>query len=258
MTEQRNWREYWERTAAEAASDVEFDRGTSARDPQLDLLARKELLEFIAPRPTDTLFDAGCGTGANLALPADKVKQVFAMDDSAGALSRCARRIEELNLANVTLFQGSVTHLPLGAESVDRVICMSVLQYLDDDDSYEALREFARVLRPGGELILHVKNLASLYLASLRAAKHVKTALGMRTKMEHVRTFGWYVTALRACGFELATYNSFNLLVLEGMPRKLLTMIQRVELSHRSGPIFGNRVARRLGADLKLRARRLS
>lgn len=258
MPEKSNWRDYWERTAAAPVSDVEFDRGTSTRDHHLDLLAREELLEFIAPQPTDTVFDAGCGTGVNLALLADKVKRIYAMDYSAGALDRCARRIQERGIQNVSLFQGSITHLPLGPESVDRVICMSVLQYLDASDSYAALREFARILRPGGELILHVKNLASLYLATLRAAKRLKAAIGIPTKMEHVRTFAWYVNALRTCGFELIYYNSFNLLVVEGMPRKLLAMIQRVELEHRHGPLIGNRVARRLGADLKLRARRSS
>jgi len=71
---------------------------------------------------------------------------------------------------------------------------------------------------PNGELILHVKNLASLYLSTLRLAKKVKAALGRTTKMEYVRSFSWYVRALEAANFELVAYNSFNLLVIESMP----------------------------------------
>ena len=48
---------------------------------------------------------------------------------------------------------------------MDRVLCTSVLQYLDDAQLRAAFREFARILKKDGTLVLHVKNLASLYLS---------------------------------------------------------------------------------------------
>lgn len=257
MTKQKNWKDFWERNAEQDLSNVEFDRGVSSRDVGLDLLAREELLEFIDPQSSETVLDAGCGTGTNLELLSGKVRHIVATDYSVGAMHRCSRRAEEMGASNVSLFCSAVTHLPIRSQSVDRIICMSVLQYVDDDDAHRALGEFARVLRADGELILHVKNLASMYLSSLRAAKRLKAVLGRPPKMEYVRTFSWYVTLLRSCGFETVAYNSFNLLVVEGMPRRLLAKIQRMELEHRNGRFFGNRIARQLGADLKLKARLL-
>lgn len=255
MTGPGDWREFWERKAEQRLSDVEFDRGVSGRDDLLELLAREELLEFIDARASDTVLDAGCGTGVNLQLLAEKVQHIFAMDYSDGAIKRCGRRTRERGISNVSLFQSTVTNLPIRSQAIDRIICMSVLQYVDDNNARRALREFARVLRPDGELILHVKNLASLYLSSLRVAKRLKAALGIPTKMEYVRTFSWYANLLRSSGFEIVWYNSFNLLVVEGMPRTLLAAMQRMELVHRRSPLFSNCIARRLGADLKLKAR---
>jgi len=253
-TTHMDWKDFWDTKADEARSDAEFDRGVSERDPRIDALARHELVEFIDPHSAETLLDAGCGTGANVALLAGKVGRVIAMDYSLGALERCKRRLEASNAADTGVLCGSITRLPLSSRSVDRIICLSVLQYVDDDGVRSAFGEFGRVLRPGGVLVIHVKNLASIYLATLRAAKKVKAALGRPTKMEHVRTFNWYLSALHTAGFRVITYNSFNIFVVEGMPRRLLDAVQRAELQYRQGRFFGNRLARRSGADLKIRA----
>lgn len=249
-----DWKDFWDAKADQARSDAEFDRGVSGRDPRLDAMAREELVEFIEPHVGETLLDAGCGTGANIALLAGKVGRIIAMDYSLGALERCKRRLDSSHGTDTCILCGSITRLPLPDRSVDRIICLSVLQYVDDDGVRAAFGEFGRVLRPGGALVIHVKNLASIYLATLRTAKKVKAALGGSTKMEHVRTFNWYMAALHAAGFRVASYNSFNIFVVEGMPRRLLDAVQRAELEHRRGRFFGNGLVRRSGADLKIRA----
>ena len=49
---------------------------------------------------------------------------------------------------------GSLTDLPLGDDSVDLIVCYHVLEHIPDDR--RAMREIARVLRPGGMAILQV------------------------------------------------------------------------------------------------------
>jgi SAM-dependent methyltransferase len=115
------------------------------------------------------------------------------------------------------------------------------------------LREFKRTLRPGGELVLHVKNYSSLYATTLRLAKRLT---GRRTPSRYqMRRFDWYVRELRAAGFELRDYNSFNLLFVERMPHWLFAMLNAVEVTQRRRFPFSTGFVRRRGLDLKLRAK---
>ncbi|MEA3275195.1 MAG: class I SAM-dependent methyltransferase [Pseudomonadota bacterium] len=257
MKDRTDWKGFWEEKASQTLSDVEFDRGANARGAKLDELARRELVEFIDPQPAELLLDAGCGTGANLSLLKGRVRRVVAMDYSKGALERCKRRAQLDSLANVTLINGTITQIPLPSRCVDKVICLSVLHYLDDDGVRVAFGEFARILKPGGLVILHVKNLGSLYLSTLTLAKRLKIAMGKPTKIEFFRTFSWYVRELGALQFDLMDYNSFNLVMLESMPERALRFLQFLELKHYGSPVLRNGLVRRAGADLKIKARLL-
>ena len=220
-------------------------------------LSNQELLSFIDPGSSETIFDAGCGTGANILLLHSKACRVIAMDYNPGAVERCKKRMLENKVQNVQVMQGSIAEVPLPADSVERIICMSVLQYLDDGEVQGAFREFARILRPAGTVILHVKNLSSLYLSTLLLLKMLKALFRRGTKLEFFRPFHWYLNQLTAAGFEVVDYNSFNWLMLEGMPKSLLSAIQKFEFEHFKQPYFRSRFIRRHGSDLKIKARLL-
>lgn len=57
---------------------------------------------------------------------------------------------------NVTYILADTTHLPFGAGTFEKALCMEVLEHLDDD--IEVLREIKRVLARGGTLIITVPN----------------------------------------------------------------------------------------------------
>jgi len=254
MSAQRSWKEFWEAKAATHVSDFEFDRGTSPRDPEMELLSQVELLDFIDARPTDTLLDAGCGTGANILLLHSRVDRIIAMDYASAAVERCRKRLAAHGIVNAEVLQGEISATNLPDASVDRILCMSVLQYIDDEQVRSAFREFARVLRGRGTLVLHAKNLCSLYLSTLWLTKRLFLALNKETKLEYFRTFDWYVKELTAAGFRIETYRSLNVLMLERMPRRLVLWLQRIELSHQAKWPLSSALLRRLGSDLKLRA----
>jgi ubiquinone/menaquinone biosynthesis C-methylase UbiE len=148
----------------------------------------------------------------------------------------------------------SVSAIPLPDRSVDKVLCLSVFQYLDDREVGQALREFIRVLSPGGVIVLHVKNLSSLYWLTLRIVKRLKVLFRRGTRIEHLRSFRWYVNELTSLGCRVQDYNSFNLLAIDGMPKSVLSSIQRFELRHHGEPVFKAPFLRRHGAELKIKA----
>jgi len=250
-----DWKEYWNARSAAAGSDFEFDRGVAPRRKEIEDLAEKELVSFIDPQPTDVVLDAGCGTGVNMLLLHSKVKRIIAMDYSQGAVERCRRRIQGNQIENAEAREGSITQIPLPDCSVDKVLCLSVLQYMDERQVRMAFVEFARILKDGGILILHVKNLSSLYLSTLWLGQQIKLRLGKRCKMSHYRTYRRYVKALNSCGFDVIDYNSFNLFVLPKMPTGLEVYLQKFELQNYTRPFLRPGWIRRRGSDLKFKAR---
>ena len=254
VVENDEWQTYWENESSRSSSDFEFDRGMSRRSEEIERLFAHELLQFIRPQPDDEVLDAGCGSGANIALLHDKVKRIVGIDYSRGAVARCAKRIMAGQIMNVEVVQGEVTSIPVADKSMDKVLCLSVLQYLTDDQVRQSLAEFSRVLRPGGTVILHVKNIASLHLGLLWMLKKLKRALGGKTKLEYFRSCSWYFRTLAAAGFEVFTYNSFNALLIEGMPKWLIETLQKFELQHYKAFPLRLAFVRRHGADLKIRA----
>lgn len=106
-------------------------------------------------RPKLRLVDCGCGTGVNL--PAlGRHGTPFGLDLTWRGL-QFARHQGHARLA-----RGSVTDLPYADEAFDVVTCFDVLQCLPPDGGRAVLREFHRVLAPGGHLVMTVAALELL------------------------------------------------------------------------------------------------
>ncbi len=250
-----DWKRVWEERAVRASSDFQLDRGTPPQDARTEHLAEQALIRFIDPLASETVLDAGCGTGVNILRLHKKVRGVIAIDYSAGSLDRCKAKIRENCIGNAQASKASVTAIPVADRSVDKVLCMSVLQYLSAEEVRRALFEFVRVLKPGGTLILHVKNRSSLYWLTLLPAKKVKALFAGKRQIEYVRPFGWYIDELRSVGCSVLAYDSFNLMLLDILPRKAASRIRAFEVKHHDDFIFRNRMVRQHGAELIIKAR---
>lgn len=105
-------------------------------------------------RRGDACVDIGSGTGTmtrRLARLAGPDAQVLGVEPNA-ALRRIAEERSVAEGIEVEFRTGLVTELPLPDDSIDVVWCERVLQHVPDPDA--ALREVARVLRPGGRALL--------------------------------------------------------------------------------------------------------
>lgn len=108
---------------------------------------------YLAEKPM-RILDAGCGTGLNLKYLQSRGDSV-GLDISEDALgfSR-ARGVRSLICA-------SADKLPLMNKSFDLVLALDVIEHIEDDNS--VIREFNRVLSPGGWLIITVPAFMSLW-----------------------------------------------------------------------------------------------
>jgi ubiquinone/menaquinone biosynthesis C-methylase UbiE len=105
------------------------------------------------------VLEAGCGTGLLLTETARVARSAIGLDLSRSMLGLAQHR-------DLPVVQGSLTALPLPDRSVDLVYSMKVLAHVPP--IREALAELARVVRPGGHLLLEFYNPRSLrYLAKL-------------------------------------------------------------------------------------------
>lgn len=117
-----------------------------------ELFGRRQDLQSLLGLVDDswTVGDLGCGTGELTAALAPFVRRVVAVDASRQMLAAAKRRVGDL--VNVELRQGELEALPLDDGELDAAIVFLVLHYVPDP--VRALTEIARVLKPGGKLLI--------------------------------------------------------------------------------------------------------
>jgi SAM-dependent methyltransferase len=105
--------------------------------------------------PGETVLDVGCGGGMDLLLAARRVGlrgRAMGVDMTPEMLERARGAADAAALTNVELYRGDAQSIPLPSGTADAVLSNGVLNLTPDKG--EAFSEIARVLRPGGRLLL--------------------------------------------------------------------------------------------------------
>jgi ubiquinone/menaquinone biosynthesis C-methylase UbiE len=134
--------------AADAYSFIahQYDR---LLGPFLDGL-RRTGLELWPPAPGWKVLDVGCGTGAQLELYQRAGCDVAGIENSAAMAQVARRRLG----AHAALDVADASRMPYAAGSFDLVLASMMLHELDPGIRAAIMAEAARVLRPGGRMLV--------------------------------------------------------------------------------------------------------
>jgi ubiquinone/menaquinone biosynthesis C-methylase UbiE len=110
------------------------------------------MLDAAALRGHERVLDAGCGAGHTALAFAPHVAEVAALDLTEAMLAQGRKLAKQRDLTNITFKRGDVEKLAFDDASFDLVTSRYSAHHYPHP--LAALREFARVLKPGGRLLL--------------------------------------------------------------------------------------------------------
>lgn len=145
--------------------------------PDLDAM-----LAAAAPGGSERVLDAGCGAGHTALAFAPRVAEVVALDLTEQMLDQARRLAAERGLTNITFQLGDVERLPFPDAAFDLVTSRYNAHHYPHPGV--ALREIARVLRPGGALLV-----VDVLAPDDPAADTVLNAIEVLRDPSHVRDY---------------------------------------------------------------------
>jgi SAM-dependent methyltransferase len=113
------------------------------------------LIQFVAPKPTDCVLDAGSGVGLFLLQVAPKVARLVCADLSAGALAELERSAAAKGIANVEVLRADLCELPTSIGPFDTVYSTGVFTQIPSaTERLKALRRLYEVTKPEGRCVI--------------------------------------------------------------------------------------------------------
>jgi ubiquinone/menaquinone biosynthesis C-methylase UbiE len=202
-----------------AVSGLEYDREASARLERAyataDVQAQRDAVRLtLAARPGEAIIDLGSGPGilaCELAVEVGPGGKVTAVDVSPEMNAIASRRADEAGLGErIDVVLGDVAALAFPDACFDAAVSTQVLEYVGDVD--RALREWRRVLRPGGRLVLLDTDWDTLVCSARDEARTARILDAWRSHAAHTRLPRGLAPRLRAAGLHVTDVFSLTLL----------------------------------------------
>jgi ubiquinone/menaquinone biosynthesis C-methylase UbiE len=226
-------------------------------------MAFDEIVRRLGAPKDATILDAGCGSCAKSVLLAARGFRVVGSDFSQKALDLAANTVRVHGVADrISLQREDLTNLSFADGQFRYAICWGVLMHVPDVQ--KALSELARVLAPGGQLVLSEGNMYSLQAVTLRVLRRllrkgratvVRTPAGMEAHEEtdqgklltRETDMSWLVAEADRLGLRLKARIAGQFTELYAVAplqpvKRLIHIVNRVWFRHVSaaGPAFAN------------------
>lgn len=108
------------------------------------------------------ILDAGCGTGSYASVILNHVKKAEAVELNLGMINKARQKMFDAELeGKIAFHHASIDEMPFENESIDAIMVNQVLHHLPQDFQKdfsklkEVIKEFYRILKPGGILVIH-------------------------------------------------------------------------------------------------------
>lgn len=128
----------------------QWDRLRALHADEAEVEAR--ICDLLDVRQGELLVDMGTGTGRILELLAGRFERAIGIDTNQQMLAYARARTQGAAFAHVQIRHGDICNLPLRDRAAEAVIMHQVLHYLPDPR--RAIAEAARILQPGGRLLI--------------------------------------------------------------------------------------------------------
>ena len=163
----------------------------------------EEMLRWVGIQPNWHVLDAASGSGSFLPLMTELVGsggRVSAIDMDPKNVRVIEDRAKQSQwLAPVSARVGTILELPYEDQSFDAVWCANTTEYLSDDELHKMLREFRRVVRPGGLIAIKDYDVTAQQFQPCRPTLflHFHEALARAGKVQHygllrvIQLAGW-------------------------------------------------------------------
>ena len=155
------WKNYFDQKAMKHGASV---KSSDYFDDDSFFSQREHILRWLGPQKNKEILDAGCGVGA-FSEPWVGTNNVHGVDFSRRSLEFAASR-------GLKTQMGDLATLPFGTGSFDLVVCIGVIQLIEDYQT--VIAELARVTKPGGVLLVQTLHRKSLQRKLLHFFEHSK------------------------------------------------------------------------------------
>ena len=134
----------------------------------------RAFVKFVAPPPTWTVLDLGCGPGGLARILAASVAHVVGVDTDPNVIEAAGQTARDEGLANLIFDRGKLVALPYQPGQFDAALAANLLYQFSNP--LDGVREMARVTRAGGTVaMINPSTKLTLDLAKAQLEKYVWT-----------------------------------------------------------------------------------
>jgi 2-polyprenyl-3-methyl-5-hydroxy-6-metoxy-1,4-benzoquinol methylase len=211
--------------------DEAYFADLSARYRTRNRFARQRIANVFSLLPElkgRRLFDIGCGMGTFTLEAATRGAHAVGLDLAPAGIAAARRVAQEEGVSDASFTLADAARLPFRSASADIIIAADFTEHLDDDTFYRVLSDLARVMKPGGTLVVYTPEAGHIF-EQLRERgillEQEPSHIGIRSAQELARATekpGFRVERIRYLPSHLPIWN-----LVEGMLARWVPLLRR-------------------------------